>query len=647
MTFSIRSALQGVLLLLTVAMAGALAIGITTIRTLTHSFEALHGDHVKPLVELKTISDAYAVTIVDATHKTVAGAMSWRDGDKAISEAIAAIRQSWAQVARAQGSQAERSLAREYEALMAGLEPFTETILNAIRAKDKDRLAAIAAKDLYPAIDPLTEKIDALIKLHLKGVEQDIADAGALGYRASIVEIVIGVLVLLLVAAGFLIVSRVVTGPLLRIRDVMADLAGGNLEAKLPEGRFGREIAEMIKAVAVFHENALERSRLEQQARTERNKELERQKRIEALIQDFRGQIGTIRGTLETQLAGLQQSSGTLNEIAEKATDGASSAQDASREAFANVSVVGQAAGELTAASREISTQVHKAGECVTRAMEVARETDKDFSSLAHLANRIGDVVGIINSIAEQTNLLALNATIEAARAGEAGKGFAVVASEVKTLAGQTAKATEEISTQVTSIQSATQQAVLSIQTITAAVSEIEGRTMAIAAAVEEQEASTHEISRSIGLATEGSERVASNVSNVTHAVDRTHQEARRLGTTSVELSGVAGELSRSVEAFLTSVTDDVSERRAATRRSIRQAAIVTMQGRRAPTQLVDVSETGVRIEEVPGVRVDEQVYVEWSSGGKTRGKVVWVANGQVGVAFDARINLDFLKIAA
>jgi methyl-accepting chemotaxis protein len=90
-------------------------------------------------------------------------------------------------------------------------------------------------------------------------------------------------------------------------------------------------------------------------------------------------------------------------------------------------------------------------------AVDQARKTNNRVGELSKAAARIGDVVVMINTLAGQTNLLALNATIEAACAGEAGRGFTVVASEVKALAQQTAKATEEISLQIKSIQAATQ----------------------------------------------------------------------------------------------------------------------------------------------------------------------------------------------
>ena len=137
--------------------------------------------------------------------------------------------------------------------------------------------------------------------------------------------------------------------------------------------------------------------------------------------------------------------------------------------------------------------------------MQQAEDDRHAHRALSQAAGRIGDVIKLITSVAEQTNLLALNATIEAARAGDAGRGFAVVPPEVKALAAQTAKATEEIGTQIAGMQSATKRSVRRSSEIGKTIGTISEIAAAIAAAVEEQGAATKEIARNIGQAAKGS----------------------------------------------------------------------------------------------------------------------------------------------
>jgi methyl-accepting chemotaxis protein len=194
---------------------------------------------------------------------------------------------------------------------------------------------------------------------------------------------------------------------------------------------------------------------------------------------------------------------------------------------------VASGAEELAASVSEISRQASDALSISTKAVEQANETNTIVSGLAQAAQKIGDVVKLINSIAEQTNLLALNATIEAARAGEAGRGFAVVASEVKSLATQTSKATEEISGQIAEVQSSTASAVTVIEAISQTISRINEISAAIAASVEEQSSVTQNISKNMQVAAKGVGDINASMSEIATAARSVDAATRKVKETS------------------------------------------------------------------------------------------------------------------
>ncbi|MGV8966875.1 MAG: methyl-accepting chemotaxis protein [Cellulomonas sp.] len=222
----------------------------------------------------------------------------------------------------------------------------------------------------------------------------------------------------------------------------------------------------------------------------------------------------------------------------------------AAEQVSVNVQTVAAATEEMSSSIREIATNTQNSADVAANAVHVVQAASGTVAKLGESSAEIGSVVKVINSIAEQTNLLALNATIEAARAGEAGKGFAVVASEVKELARETSKATEDIGHRIEAIQSDTQAAVAAMTQIAEIIEQINNAQATIASAVEEQTATTNEMSRNVSEAATGSSEIAANISGVAAAAAATTQGAAQTLVASARLSTMSTELGDLVSHF-------------------------------------------------------------------------------------------------
>ncbi len=380
--------------------------------------------------------------------------------------------------------------------------------------------------------------------------------ASAVRSRTSsyVLMAVITAATLLLALAVSIGMSRLVSRPIVSLTKAMARLATGDTNVDLGGTRRRDEIGDMLRAVQVFRDNAIERHRLASAAEAEQEKRAARQEAIEALIQDFRKEIAAMLTSVSGNADQMEETARALASIAEQASSRATSAAEASGDASVGVQTVAAAAEELSASIAEIARQTENATLVARRASEEARRTDATIVSLAEAADRIGSVVTLIKAIAEQTNLLALNATIEAARAGEAGKGFAVVASEVKNLAGQTAKATEEIATQIAAIQVSTGEAVTAIRSISDIMVDVDRTTMIISSAVTEQGTATSEISSNAQRAAAGTRAATEETEALTRVVGETSQSASAVSAASNDMNEQAGRLRSAVESFINRV---------------------------------------------------------------------------------------------
>jgi methyl-accepting chemotaxis protein len=250
----------------------------------------------------------------------------------------------------------------------------------------------------------------------------------------------------------------------------------------------------------------------------------------------------------------MRETAQSIAQVTSDASGRATSAAQATEQASSNVFAVASAAEELSTSIEEIGRQVRQSAGVVEQAGQRTEKSVAEIESLAAATQRIDGVLNLIQAIAEQTNLLALNATIEAARAGEAGRGFAVVAHEVKSLAGQTAKATSEIGQNISMIQASTRNAVDAVREIGSAVREINQVTGNIAGAVEQQDAATREISSNAQLAADGNSTLVVNIGSLNEAIGDTNKAASSVLSASSELTSTAELLSREVDKFFRSL---------------------------------------------------------------------------------------------
>jgi len=450
----------------------------------------------------------------------------------------------------AQSPQAVRSLIDPVKAALAA-----DRSAFASYAADNLKCNFIFNNEMAPMISALQRGIDLTGDTLSQTFGQTKADvAQTIDSTVGMQEIVAGMVLLVgVLIASF--VGRSIVRPVSGMTRAMERLAAGDTSVEIPSRTSTDEIGAMAKAVEVFKDNAVERRRLEaEQREIEARAAAARKADMQALADRFKAGVGDIIATLSSASTQLESAATTLTQTAETTEGLSNSVASASEQASSSVGSVARASEELAQSVQEIAGQINQSTRIATEAVRQAERTDARIHDMSQAAGRIGDVVKLITAIAEQTNLLALNATIEAARAGEAGRGFAVVASEVKQLATQTASATEDIGVQIAGMQAATRESVAAIKEIGATIGRISDISGAIAAAMEQQGAATREIASSIAQAAQGTSQVAANIVEVSRGARETGVASSQVLTSAQTLSSQSNHLKLDVDKFLDTV---------------------------------------------------------------------------------------------
>ena len=287
---------------------------------------------------------------------------------------------------------------------------------------------------------------------------------------------------------------------------------------------------------------------------------------------------------------------------------------------------------QVMRAIADISEEVQRGTSLGREAVARADASRKTIDALTKAADQIGDIVTVINQIAAQTNLLALNATIEAARAGDAGRGFSVVASEVKTLATRTAASTELIGVKVAEIQSTTREVVDALVGVAQTIDQLSGVTLSVSAAVEQQRTATEDFAASARDSSAAVSDVAGRMAGIAEMVERSRATAK-------DVSEVATGMQATSLALCGEIPDIVRKAvRADLREFPRYEVSLTAQIEHGGTidtvSVSDISEGGVRIETSVKFAVGMDIALTFPRMKAIAGKIVRDGDDNYGVRF-------------
>lgn len=375
--------------------------------------------------------------------------------------------------------------------------------------------------------------------------------------------LVLGAVVLAIVAGvvGLRHVQRTIASGVVDLNQAMSAMSRGDLDIVIPGQSRADEFGDMARLLEEYrvmaikhrgrHARELERARsaaFEQKQLHDRHRDT-----LAGVADKFDRNVGEVVGSVAAAASELQATATAMAANADQSYRQSERVRDALNEASGGVTAAAAASEEFAISISEISRQATTSAELARKASGVALATDQTISELTDRTSEVSKVVELISHIAQRTNLLALNASIEAARGGEAGRGFAVVATEVKELATQTGKATEQVAQQIRAMQDTTDNSVTALRDIAAQIKQLETTSVSIAAAVDQQSNAGRDLAKSIDLAARGAEDVSSNIEQVLEA-------ARATGTVASQVLSSATELEKQATFLRVSAGDFTAE---------------------------------------------------------------------------------------
>jgi methyl-accepting chemotaxis protein len=372
-----------------------------------------------------------------------------------------------------------------------------------------------------------------------------IAQARIVGYVAAAITAA--------TAVGLgIVIALSIADPIQRITRAMSKLAAGDTDVEIPQARNADEIGVMAGTIATFKENTLEVQRLTQEREEEmRRQAAERRAIRERMGNELESTVTRMVDNARTEVNGLQLLAEQLFEAQTLANRRASEVNNASKRASEIAASFSGSVDDLSGAITDIEQRVEQTTDMSDQAAEDAREADTEINALVEAADSITKIIDLIRDIAGKTNMLALNATVEAVRAGEAGRSFQVVAQEIKNLSRQTADATEQVEGIIGDIRSKTGNTAKRVRGIIDVVGMINTAAADIKGAVEQQSRTAEQISADAKEASEQTQVMEQSIQSVAQQTQEIENSASKVRNSANSVGDSVDAIRDEVDRFL------------------------------------------------------------------------------------------------
>ena len=483
------SVLVGVLAVALIALG---ILGLQGQNAAVQGLNTVYEDRVVPLRDLKVIADEYAVNIVDTAHEVRNGNITWSAGRDNVAGAMRTIEPVWEAYLETFLVPAEQRIVDELVPLMEEADRAVGRLQDIMRRQDMAALEAFTIDDLYPAIDPVSDRFAALMDVQLDVAEAEYEGAVEqyIVNRNIFIATMAGGLFIGIALAWFIItgISRRLGAEPYRVAEIAGRVADGDLDIDIETKP--NDNSSVLYAMKL-------------------------------MVDKLTGIIAEVRSMGEALSSASEQVSSTAQTLSQGASEQAANVEE-------STSSVEQMSASITQNTENAKVTDGMASKASNEAAEGGEAVQQTVTAMKSIAEKIS----IIDDIAYQTNLLALNAAIEAARAGDHGKGFAVVAAEVRKLAERSQVAAQEIGEVAGSSVEMAERAGKLLDEMVPSIKKTSDLVQEIAAASEEQSSGAEQINTAMGQLNQATQQNASSSEELAATAEEMSGQAEQLQTT-------------------------------------------------------------------------------------------------------------------